>query len=64
MMDKKKCPICGNNNGCAIVNRENPRDCWCVKVVFPELPKMDSCICEECLNKIKKDGTMAHEKHI
>lgn len=62
-MDKRICPICGKENNCAIANGKNPEECWCMNVSFPKevfenIPddkKDKSCVCLDCLNKIKNN---------
>lgn len=49
------CPICGQDNGCVIGNK----DCWCKDFDFPEglielVPedkKRKACICKNCVQE-------------
>lgn len=51
-----KCPICGNDNNCYVSSGKDPEKCWCHNEQFPEqLPDGDSCICRECVIKLKKE---------
>jgi hypothetical protein len=52
-LDQRKCPQCGQPNGCAAV--EGKERCWCFEVVMdpavlarvpPE--KKGACVCREC----------------
>ena len=53
---KNKCPICGRENNCAVANGKDPRECWCMSIEFPKsLPKTHTCICEECIEKFRKE---------
>ena len=62
-MNDKTCPICGNDNKCAIAHGEDPYKCWCMNTHFPqkvldsvpEKYKGKACVCEKCLEKIKED---------
>lgn len=57
------CPICGNDNKCAVAKNEPESECWCVgKASLPReiLTRYEwrPCICESCYDKIileKKD---------
>ena len=59
-----KCPLCGQDNQCAIARAEKPEkvDCWCMSVgipsilvdAVPEKEKGQSCICQACVNQHQK----------
>ncbi|WP_078379861.1 cysteine-rich CWC family protein [Sutcliffiella halmapala] len=49
-----KCPVCKEENNCAVAKKEEPTSCWCMKVTIPKelLEKAsikDHCICEKCV---------------
>ncbi|WP_396135972.1 cysteine-rich CWC family protein [Bacillus sp. NEB1478] len=53
---KSNCPICNEENHCAISRGENPETCWCMNVTFPaevlETPEVKNrCICEKCIKE-------------
>lgn len=63
MIEKGKCPICGKNNGCAMVAGTDPYACWCMTTSVPkgllnQIPeefKKKSCVCKACtINYSKK----------
>ena len=55
-----KCPICGNDNNCHMDLGKDPKSCWCHSEDFPiNLPKSDTCICVDCVIKLKKDELRA-----
>jgi hypothetical protein len=55
-----ECPLCRENNHCAIEAGEEPETCWCMSVAIPpQLLEADStnkevCICQKCIEKYKK----------
>jgi nickel-dependent lactate racemase len=60
-MNKKICPICGNENKCAHANNEDPYKCWCMDIKIPEkiIEKLQEakvtdtggCFCKACVKK-------------
>ncbi|MBN2796085.1 MAG: cysteine-rich CWC family protein [Clostridia bacterium] len=58
-MEKGKCPICHQDNHCAMVAGKDPLSCWCMtrKIpegladMVPEAQRNQSCICEACVIK-------------
>lgn len=62
MIEKGKCPICGKNNGCAVVAGTDPYKCWCMTNTVPKqllthIPKQlrnQSCICHDCIRNYNK----------
>ncbi len=62
MIEKGKCPICGKNNGCAMVAGTDPYACWCMTTSVPKgllnhIPeefRNKSCICKECTSNYNK----------
>lgn len=60
MLDKSKCPLCGESNQCAMeIEQETgvPQGvCWCVGIAFsadlltkiPAEAKNKACICKAC----------------
>ncbi|TDG12390.1 hypothetical protein E2F43_12290 [Seongchinamella unica] len=66
-MDNKgtdKCPLCGQDNQCAMAAGEPPDNCWCMTVeisaaalaALPEAERGVRCICPAC-------GTDRRKKH-
>ncbi|UUV19663.1 cysteine-rich CWC family protein [Fusobacteria bacterium ZRK30] len=63
-MDRKICPICGNENNCAHENGKDPHTCWCMNVKIPKevLEKLKKakknntggCFCRSCVEKFMK----------
>lgn len=53
------CPLCGEENKCAIVAGKDPQSCWCMttsisKDVLNQIPKSQrkkSCVCARCAQK-------------
>lgn len=53
----KKCPICGNDNGCT-----HDVNCWCMSFEFKQKTKdyLDknykgsTCVCKDCVDKLNK----------
>jgi len=62
MIEKGKCPICGKNNGCAMVAGTDPYACWCMTTTVPKgllnhIPeefRKKSCICRDCTTNYNK----------
>lgn len=62
------CPLCGQNNDCAVVDDEqSAQDCWCMDLeeripselldkVPPEL-QGERCICANCIQRFR-EGSM------
>ncbi|UGB29377.1 cysteine-rich CWC family protein [Metabacillus sp. B2-18] len=55
----KKCPLCQNDNQCAISKGQQPKTCWCMTASFPQkllatTSFEDSCICKKCVNDYEK----------
>lgn len=54
------CPICGEDNGCKIGNK----DCWCTDFEFPEglinmVPedkRRKVCVCKNCAEKYMEEN--------
>ncbi|PIC64306.1 hypothetical protein CSV79_07495 [Sporosarcina sp. P13] len=61
-MMKDVCPICRGANQCGNGLPKEAGSCWCTDKVFPdevfrEIPEEElykHCICESCLERIKK----------
>ncbi|MBO9596646.1 MAG: cysteine-rich CWC family protein [Cohnella sp.] len=57
-----KCPICGEDSGCAMEAGKPIGECWCVKRSFPpetitlvpEALRERACICEACLDRLER----------
>lgn len=62
MIEKGKCPICGNMNQCAITLGEEPSTCWCMTTPVPKgllhhIPneyRNISCVCKNCVKNYEK----------
>ncbi|HEY3333536.1 MAG TPA: cysteine-rich CWC family protein [Capsulimonadaceae bacterium] len=60
--DKKRCPLCGEPNRCAMSNATGDEMCWCFEVpvdikLIEALPlevKNVACLCEACLRKMTR----------
>jgi len=58
----KRCPLCGNDNGCAVLAGKPVEACWCGTAGFPReifelIPpeeRRKACICSECLRAFKE----------
>lgn len=55
----KNCPLCQNDNQCAVAKGHQPETCWCMVESFPKgllaSPSLkDSCICRKCVDDFKK----------
>ncbi|MGM0873467.1 MAG: cysteine-rich CWC family protein [Bacillota bacterium] len=56
-----KCPLCNEENNCAITEGEKPESCWCMKVsISKQLLENISlggndCICKKCIDALNKD---------
>lgn len=53
---KKYCPLCGNENDCAVLKGEDASTCWCQQVhiakeLLAKIPedKIGSCLCQDCV---------------
>lgn len=56
--DPHRCPVCGDQNGCAAaaMGRERCTDCWCFRVTVPaealarvpEAALNRACLCPRC----------------
>ncbi|QPQ29191.1 cysteine-rich CWC family protein [Lysinibacillus sp. JNUCC 51] len=59
-MEEKRCPLCGQENHCGVVNGK--KDCWCMTESFPkeilEVAPKDQCICQKCLDTYNKDYSL------
>lgn len=61
-LDPSRCPVCGDQNGCAAVaaGRERCTDCWCFRVTIPaealaRVPaaaRDRACLCARCAGAI------------
>ncbi|ACA84923.1 cysteine-rich CWC family protein [Shewanella woodyi] len=55
------CPLCRNKNLCAVSANGSIDECWCQTACFPpkaavkELTDGSSCICQDCLSRIKQE---------
>lgn len=57
------CPVCGKDNGCAMLKGEDPKSCWCMTIQVPkELlnqvapeERGKSCICKNCVMEFKEN---------
>lgn len=62
----RRCPICSEQNGCQIEDREVA--CWCTTYHFPEslyaeIEKLPTrCICESCAKKLGARKKVIHKK--
>lgn len=58
----EKCPLCQNENHCAISRGSQPKSCWCMNISIPKpllenpLLNKKSCICKKCIDKFNKRG--------
>jgi Cysteine-rich CWC len=55
----KKCPLCQNDNQCAVSKDQQPETCWCMTEYFPKdlltsVSLKDSCICKKCVDDYEK----------
>lgn len=63
-MKNGKCPICGKDNSCGMLNGVPHEECWCTKVkvekemleAIPEEYKGLSCICLNCISLYQTHG--------
>lgn len=51
-----RCPLCGEDNRCAMAEPSAEHPCWCTEVRFPEdlltkSPDPERCICRACLER-------------
>lgn len=52
--DTNSCPLCHQENQCAIAANKNPANCWCMTetIQYEQLPKaireQAQCICYTC----------------
>lgn len=54
--DAGKCPLCGQDNQCAIAAGQSPESCWCMSAklsasalaALPEAERGVRCICPAC----------------
>lgn len=57
-----ECPMCKEDNGCAIENGDKPESCWCMSVTMAQqlLEKAASdkstCICQTCVDEWNEKG--------
>ncbi len=56
------CPLCQRGNGCAVNLGGGIGECWCNEVDFPSkeqvaipLLSKSSCICRDCIEKLKQE---------
>ncbi|MCL2918549.1 cysteine-rich CWC family protein [Shewanella litorisediminis] len=56
MTNPNQCPLCQNNNDCAVQNGKSIDTCWCLGAPFPkQLPEvMSSCLCQRCAERLAK----------
>lgn len=56
------CPLCGENNACAVQAGLDPRSCWCMTAggfppglleLVPPERRRKACICRTCLERYK-----------
>lgn len=60
---KLNCPICGENNDCAMERAEKEQVCWCMSISIPQsllaqVPESMigvSCICRACALRVRED---------
>lgn len=56
--EEKRCPLCGKENHCGVV--EGQKTCWCMTEKFPEgiikaiSKEPKKCICQNCLHTYKE----------
>ncbi|AVK95390.1 cysteine-rich CWC family protein [Lysinibacillus sphaericus] len=56
--EEQRCPICGKENHCGVV--EGQKTCWCMTEKFPEgiikaiSEEPKKCICQNCLHTYKE----------
>ncbi|WP_417552175.1 cysteine-rich CWC family protein [Marinomonas fungiae] len=58
-IDSTRCPLCGENNQCAVTLGQDPSTCWCHqpdividKVLLSKIPSVaqgKACICKQCV---------------
>ncbi|MGI9280934.1 MAG: cysteine-rich CWC family protein [Endozoicomonas sp.] len=72
-MNPKLCPLCQQENLCAISSGKPADQCWCMEDLqkpFPDtpsvlmpVPKADAtCYCQSCLEKMKKNKLLKNPK--
>lgn len=62
-MEKGKCPICGEDNHCAIVKGQDPLSCWCMTTKVPKAlletvpaeSRRQSCVCKKCVDEFHQE---------
>ncbi|WP_081869646.1 cysteine-rich CWC family protein [Endozoicomonas numazuensis] len=68
-MNPKRCPLCQQENHCAISAGKPAEQCWCMEdvktssldqpAVLMPVPEADTtCYCQPCLEKVKKNGQL------
>ncbi|WP_442915244.1 cysteine-rich CWC family protein [Marinobacter sp. SS21] len=60
--DAVHCPICGQENQCAVTAGKNPASCWCfapditvgdaVTAAVPTAKKRTACVCADCISRL------------
>jgi hypothetical protein len=56
-----RCPLCGENNGCAVQAGNDPAGCWCMsaripKALLEQVPPAQrgkACVCQSCVEAYK-----------
>ena len=63
------CPLCQQQNTCAVSTGEAIDTCWCQAIVFPPKSSLieiqldaNACICLTCLVKIKEERELGLKK--
>ncbi|MHA6485405.1 cysteine-rich CWC family protein [Paenibacillus sp. strain BS8-2] len=59
------CPLCGQNNDCAMERSADAQDCWCTGVSIPPellaaIPRSligINCICHACVTRFHEHGS-------
>ena len=56
------CPLCQTSNQCALTTKQEIESCWCKTAEFPPKSALlakqlngNTCICQDCLEKIKQE---------
>ena len=56
---QQQCPLCGENNFCAVSQNAEAKQCWCMDVAIPpelieqanQRPGQKRCICQACAER-------------
>ncbi|WP_413231737.1 cysteine-rich CWC family protein [Marinobacter sp.] len=58
------CPLCGQENRCAVTAGREPASCWCfapdiefteaVKAAIPPAKRLTACLCADCVVRLTR----------